>query len=369
MKPFPDRGQLAIFRAKLGFVEDFPKALANKPFVPLAAGVEGDSAGWVARDDAQVAPAGPDDFLVPIATHQDVGRIVCTTVGWWRIRIDSRKVPKHLVEIAIEQKEKLRGRKLSKREKREVRDAVAAEVLPTLPTTTKFVHVLASSDTFLLCSSSKAVRELCVRLIADTWPASAVSAVEWGDLGEGAPHPVANLIAANALPMHGHETSVEPRPGACANFQAVIDGPVTVENADRDRIALTGDTVPVLTDAFMEAVFRDRFLIRKFAGTAAAREPGREIVVGFTLDAVAGSLAWNLTPALASGNVDAEDRNSERIDLLWLLARVWQQLVERSTDEALVRDVNRWFDQAARAVTSWSSEDEAGDEAHEGQPE
>lgn len=243
-KPFPLKCQLAIFNVSDLRLSPTAAAAALKPFEfqDLAPGVEGASVGWVAADDAHHTPEHFDPEHFEQTLPLPGGRTV--TALWWRMRVDARKVPKHLVDMRIEAVEKVRGRRLSKTEKAEIRETVAQEVLPNLPTTTKFFHVAVSGNIALLTTCSKANVEDFVRLMQGTFvDATILQVAARGDTATQPSCVLTHLLACETLKIF---------PAGFAG-RWIFDGGVTLQNVE-ERLSIATDGVAVLTDACTEAL-------------------------------------------------------------------------------------------------------------------
>ena len=91
---------------------------------------------------------------------------------WWlRFRVDSKKFPASKLAMEIANAERSRGKRLSARERRELKDDLHEKLLPGILPRTQFVDVLVHRDlhTALLLSTSKAARESFGKLCKDAF--------------------------------------------------------------------------------------------------------------------------------------------------------------------------------------------------------
>lgn len=137
----------------------FAEALAQRRFRTIEnAASEEVSVGWVTAAD----PTG-DSFA---AEDLDGG------VGTWlRLRIDKKVLPKKWLMIHRDAAEKARGKKLSARERRELKDDLTEKLLPRTLPTVNLVDALLFADkkTVLLFATSKSVREAFGKLFFETF--------------------------------------------------------------------------------------------------------------------------------------------------------------------------------------------------------
>ena len=116
------------------------------------------SIGWVTPGD----PTG-DSFVLE---DMDAGG------NWWlRFRVDAKKFPAARLQMEIANAERARGKRLSARERRELKDDLHERLLPGILPRTQFVDVLVHRDlhTALLLSTSKAAREAFGKLCKDAF--------------------------------------------------------------------------------------------------------------------------------------------------------------------------------------------------------
>ena len=138
---------------------EFAAALANRRFRTIEhAASEEVSIGWVTAVD----PTG-DSFA---AEDMDAG-----LATWVRLRIDKKQLPRKWLMIHRDVAERERGRKLSARERRELKDDLADKLLPRVLPTVNFVDVLLFADrkTAVLFATGKSVREAFGKLFFETF--------------------------------------------------------------------------------------------------------------------------------------------------------------------------------------------------------
>ena len=114
------------------------------------------SVGWVTPGD----PTG-DSFVLE---DMDAGG------HWWlRFRVDAKKFPASKLQVEIANAERARGKRLSARERRELKDDLHEKLLPSILPRTQFFDVLVHRDlhTALLLSTSKAAQEAFGKLCRD----------------------------------------------------------------------------------------------------------------------------------------------------------------------------------------------------------
>jgi len=137
----------------------FADALKNRRFRTIEnAASEEVSAGWVTAGD----PTG-DSFD---AEDLDGG-----AGTWLRFRIDKKKMPMKWLQIHRDAAEKSRGKKLSARERRELKDDLMEQLLPRVLPTITLVDALLYHDrkTVQLFATSKTARETFGKLFFDTF--------------------------------------------------------------------------------------------------------------------------------------------------------------------------------------------------------
>jgi hypothetical protein len=139
--------------------EGFGELLAQRRFRSIeTAAREEMSVGWVTPVD----PTG-DTFAI-----EDLEGGVAT---WLRFRIDKKKLPMKWLQIYRDATEKQRGKKLSARERRELKDELTERLLPRTLPAVNLVDALLYHDRkmVLLFSTSKAVREAFTKLFFETF--------------------------------------------------------------------------------------------------------------------------------------------------------------------------------------------------------
>ncbi len=139
--------------------ETFAEALAQRRFRTIEnAASEEVSVGWVTPAD----PTG-DSFSL-----EDLDGGVGT---WLRFRLDKKALPKKWLQIHRDAAEKARGKKLSARERRELKDDLTEKLLPRVLPTITLVDALLFHDRslVLLFASSKTARETFAKLFFETF--------------------------------------------------------------------------------------------------------------------------------------------------------------------------------------------------------
>ena len=139
--------------------EGFCEALAQRRFRTIEnAASEEVSVGWCTPAD----PTG-DSFSI-----EDLEGGVGT---WLRVRIDKKTLPKKWLMIHRDAAEKARGKKLSAKERRELKDDLTEKLLPRVLPTVNLVDALLFFDRklVLLFATSKSVREAFGKLFFETF--------------------------------------------------------------------------------------------------------------------------------------------------------------------------------------------------------
>lgn len=139
----------------------FAAALATRRFRTIEnAASEEVSVGWCTPVD----PTG-DSFLL-----EDLDGGAGT---WMRMRTDVKKMPAAWLQMHRAAAEKAKGKKLSARERRELKDDVLEKLLPRVLPRTGFVDALLFHDrkTLLLFSTSKGARESFGKLFFESFQA------------------------------------------------------------------------------------------------------------------------------------------------------------------------------------------------------
>ncbi len=139
--------------------QPFADALATRRFRTIEnAASEEVSIGWVTPAD----PTG-DSFAL-----EDLEGGAGT---WLRFRMDKKSMPKKWLQIHRDAAEKARGKKLSARERRELKDDLMEKMLPRVLPTITLVDALLFHDkrTVLLFATSKAAREAFGKLFLESF--------------------------------------------------------------------------------------------------------------------------------------------------------------------------------------------------------
>lgn len=158
------RGGSAVLLAYQGKIPDvatqpFADALMQRRFRTIEnAASEEVSVGWCTPQD----PTG-DSFL---AEHMDAG-----PATWLRMRTDRKKLPAEWIALHRAAAEQSKGRPLSAKERRELKDDLTEKLLPRVLPKMGFVDALLFPDRnrVLLLSSSKGARESFAKLWHETF--------------------------------------------------------------------------------------------------------------------------------------------------------------------------------------------------------
>lgn len=139
--------------------EEFCAQLATRRFRTIEnAASEETSSGWVTAVD----PTG-DSF-----TPEDVDAGAGT---WLRVRTDKKVLPKKWLQAHRDAAEKAKGRKLSARERRELKDDLSEKLLPRVLPSIAHVDALLFHEKriVLLFSTSKGARETFAKLFFESF--------------------------------------------------------------------------------------------------------------------------------------------------------------------------------------------------------
>ncbi len=139
--------------------EAFAAALAERRFRSIEnAASEEVSVGWVTPGD----PTG-DSFAL-----EDLDGGVGT---WLRFRVDKKAMPMRWLQIHRDAAEKARGKRLSARERRELKDDLMDQLLPRVLPTIQLVDALLFHErrTVLLFATGKGQREAFGKLFFETF--------------------------------------------------------------------------------------------------------------------------------------------------------------------------------------------------------
>lgn len=128
--------------------QDFADKLREQRFRTIEnAASEETSVGWVTPAD----PSG-ETFSV-----EDVDAGI--EGAWLRFRIDKKALPAKWLRMRVAASERARGRRLSAKERRELKDELMEELLPRVLPTVTFVDALVTRDRVLLFSTTNGARE------------------------------------------------------------------------------------------------------------------------------------------------------------------------------------------------------------------
>lgn len=139
--------------------ESFCAALAQRRFRTIEnAASEEVSVGWV----TQALPTG-DDFS-PADLEAGAGT-------WLRMRIDKKALPRKWLMIHLDSEQRARGKKLSPRERKELKQDIGEKLLPRVLPTVNLVDALLFHDrkTVLLFATGKSVVEAFTKLFFETF--------------------------------------------------------------------------------------------------------------------------------------------------------------------------------------------------------
>ena len=139
--------------------EAFAEALAQRRFRTIEnAASEEVSIGWVTPKDPTGESFRAEDLDGGVGT-------------WLRLRIDKKSLPMKWLQIYRDAAEKERGKKLSARERRELKDDLTEKLLPRTLPAVNLVDALLFHDrrTVFLFSTSKNVREAFTKLFFETF--------------------------------------------------------------------------------------------------------------------------------------------------------------------------------------------------------
>ena len=187
--------------------EGFCEALAQRRFRTIEnAASEEVSVGWVTPAD----PTG-DSFSI-----EDLEGGVGT---WLRVRIDKKTLPKKWLMIHRDAAEKARGKNLSAKERRELKDDLTEKLLPRVLPTVNLVDALLFFDRklVLLFATSKSVREAFGKLFFETFsvPLDRANPLQCGlraKLGDEANARLERLEPMRWPDGNGADGSPRPRP-------------------------------------------------------------------------------------------------------------------------------------------------------------
>jgi hypothetical protein len=192
----------------------FAEALAQRRFRTIEnAASEEVSVGWVTPAD----PTG-DSFAL-----EDLDGGPGT---WLRFRIDKKTLPKKWLQIHRDAAEKQRGKKLSARERRELKDDLTEKLLPRVLPTIALVDALLFFDrrTVLLFATSKSAREAFGKLFFETFTVP----LDRADPLQSALRAPIDDAAKNRLerlePVRWPDTAAESARPPARRMAAAIDG-------------------------------------------------------------------------------------------------------------------------------------------------
>lgn len=116
------------------------------------------SVGWITPADPTGDNFSPEDLDGGIGT-------------WLRFRIDKKSMPMKWLQIHRDAAEKARGKKMSAKERRELKDDLMDQLLPRVLPTITLVDALLFDDrkTVLLFATSKSAKEAFTKLFFETF--------------------------------------------------------------------------------------------------------------------------------------------------------------------------------------------------------
>lgn len=313
---------------------------------------EESSAGWVTPADPTGDSFAPDDM--------DAGG------HWWlRFRVDAKKFPASKLQMEIANAERTRGKRLSARERRELKDDLHEQLLPGILPRTQFFDVLVSRDlrTALLLSTSKAARETFAKLAKDSFGITVERLTSGHRRGER----IDNLMPT-VFPGRGPKQLELPGAGDFLGCEALLwlwwkwetaGGDFSIPNgfvgiAIDDRVefeAGTDETSMVLR----------RGLTTKSAEARTALRSGR-VPTKARLLVAKGNLQWTVTldgASLAMGSVrlpeDSDDCETQE-DVTADRAENWlglHTIVEHLLDKFMGDRVSMAWAAKAREIAEW----------------
>jgi hypothetical protein len=137
----------------------FAKALQKHRFRTIEdAASEETSVGWISAGDPTGGSFDDEDLEAGTAT-------------WLRFRLDKKQLPRKWLAIHRDAAAKSRGKKLSARERREIKDDLVGKLLPRVLPTVQMVDALLFTDrhTVLLLHTGKGMIEAFGRLFFQTF--------------------------------------------------------------------------------------------------------------------------------------------------------------------------------------------------------
>jgi DNA recombination-dependent growth factor C len=183
--------------------EAFAAALQQRRFRTIQdAASEEVSTGWVTAVD----PTG-DSFAI-----EDLDAGLAT---WLRMRIDKKQLPRKWLQIHRDVAEKAKGKKLSAKERRELKDDLMDKLLPRVLPTINMVDALLYHDrrTLILLNTSKSVGESFHQLFFQTFqmPLEKSDPLQLGFQAGLDPETMHKLQRAEPIRWPKSEPSDEPR--------------------------------------------------------------------------------------------------------------------------------------------------------------
>ncbi len=150
--------------------DSFVEALRNHRFRTIEnAASEESSAGWVSSGDPTGATFEAEDLDLDHA-------------AWLRMRMDQKKLPATWVAIHRAEAERSAGRKLSTRERRDLKQSLMDSLLPRVLPSVRLIDALyaPASGIVMLFGTAKSVREEFHKLFFRTFAVNLVEADAYG---------------------------------------------------------------------------------------------------------------------------------------------------------------------------------------------
>lgn len=184
----------------------FVEALASQRFRTIEhAASEEASTGWVSPGD----PTGDTYALEDMDLDAGI---------WLRVRFDQKKLPSIWVTIHRTEAERSAGRKLSARERKDLKEDLASKLLPRILPSVRLVDVLYDKkrQLVLLFGTSNAVREEFVKLFFRTFATTLVPADAYELAARAGLDRDTRAYLDEVAPvrwMRGEAPSLGPKPG------------------------------------------------------------------------------------------------------------------------------------------------------------
>lgn len=208
------------------------------------------SVGWVTPADPTGDNFSPEDLDGGVGT-------------WLRFRIDKKSMPMKWLQIHRDAAEKARGKKLSAKERRELKDDLMDQLLPRVLPTITLVDALLFEErkTVLLFATSKAAKEAFTKLFFETFsiqlePGDPLQSGLRSDLSDEDKYalervnpirwPNTTIEGGPSKPVTG-ERPVVKKPEPVAKEEPIAADPVAAE-AEAPEGAPADETIEAATD-------------------------------------------------------------------------------------------------------------------------